>query len=255
MKILFLDIDGVLNNVLDQTRNEDELITENWLCINKANLANVLALIEKFDLKVVISSDWRRNERSLSFIRSVLAKHGIPIFGNTKITNQSRSEEIREWVLENSPKSAIILDDLPASEVHPEMENILFHQTDYRFGFTEEDLYKLFSKLVEQSEMRLGPCKKKINNEIVECIYLYLDSHYTYKWAKINFPIVCIFPERGKPFWAHADKFYRKFISSSLSDIHHSIFESLMDFTEKEQFFSGNFYYSGQSYGYKFILS
>lgn len=134
MNILFLDVDGVLNNTITETH------------FDEFNMRNLEQLVKSLNLKVVISSDWRRSGANLARLRSELEHLGIEIFGTTIISNKKRKNEIRHWLKTNVWSRAIVLDDLGKEECDPRFPNCIFHQTQYQFGLTEEDLDKISEK-------------------------------------------------------------------------------------------------------------
>jgi hypothetical protein len=98
MKVIFLDIDGVLNSVKSMTESgdrkwSDEPVIENigWL-----NL-----IIEKTNAKIVISSTWRHGNCASLFDRYF---HALGIIGEvidvTPRLDSYRGTEIKCWLLE-----------------------------------------------------------------------------------------------------------------------------------------------------------
>lgn len=128
MNILFLDVDGVLNNAIIDS------------CFSSFNMKNLQHLVNSLSLNVVISSDWRRSGSNLALLRSELNYWNIEIFGTTIISNGLRKNEIKHWLKTNSWSKALILDDLSNDEVNPDIQNCIFHQTDYNLGLTEQDV-------------------------------------------------------------------------------------------------------------------
>jgi hypothetical protein len=129
--ILFLDVDGVLNNFI--SIHEEPF--------DQFNLTNLKLLCDKISPKIVLSSDWRRRPQDIARVRSELLFHNLEIFDSTPL-GLSRRDEIAEWLEKNEWDFALILDDMPASECDPLMTNVLFYQTDFILGFTEEDADK-----------------------------------------------------------------------------------------------------------------
>jgi len=68
-KIIFLDIDGVLNCEIDDIQNEFEDISKR--CVKMLN-----TIIKETDAKVVISSVWRNN-RTVDQLQELLEKYGF----------------------------------------------------------------------------------------------------------------------------------------------------------------------------------
>jgi len=128
MKILFLDIDGVLNNVITQTEiyhkgvrlpgsiNPNELYPE----FDVECVANLNEVILKTGAKIVISSMWRTLFENYSYLADYLHFRGVvgEIIGITPNHQQpgtyGRGGEIQEWMNENPDieiESFVIIDD------------------------------------------------------------------------------------------------------------------------------------------------
>lgn len=131
--ILFLDIDGVLNNTISEVH------------FDSFNMANLKRLVEVIQPKIVLSSDWRRSPKTkTTAIETIGAIWPLSDFTPIKLSLHRREDEIAMWLSQNEWDRALIIDD---TECDPKMENVLFHRTDYRFGLTEDDLDSIFEKL------------------------------------------------------------------------------------------------------------
>ena len=113
-KVIFLDIDGVLNSVIyDRIRSKDEgNIDVTRLCLIKKIICATGA-------QIVLSSSWRRHweveidkcDTIGREINSVFGQAGIRIHDKTLIL-QNRAEEITEWLASHPDvHSYVILDD------------------------------------------------------------------------------------------------------------------------------------------------
>lgn len=143
---IFLDIDGVCNNTMNETY------------FDSFNMANVKDLVEYYGAKVVLSSDWRRNPKNLAVARSELLAIGIKIFDTTPIMSfVFRNQEIKQWLEENADvwDQAIILDDMTDELVDPKLPNAYFFLIDYHFGLTEEDCDKIKSIVRNSQQTRI----------------------------------------------------------------------------------------------------
>lgn len=114
-KVLFLDIDGVLNKLNTQegikettTRLDGQQMVTIYTGVDKKIVNKFLGwLKDKEDLDVVLSSDWRKHDRFME----ILNEHGIYWEGTTEIIGR-RGLEIWEY-LSKRPwyKHIAILDD------------------------------------------------------------------------------------------------------------------------------------------------
>jgi len=104
-KVIFLDIDGVLNLI---PQGEDE-----YGDLFHPHLVNNLkSIIDKTDAKIVITSTWRFS--GLKFIEDMWKHRGLPgeIIGITPhIDICKRGEEIEKWLEKNPIKDYVIIDD------------------------------------------------------------------------------------------------------------------------------------------------
>jgi len=132
-KIIFLDIDGVLNtpswSVKAQTfRTMDP------------KAVNVLQQVVKaHDAQIVISSTWRRLKGWGKEIKAVMKKAGWdnpPIIGRTPPgISFCRGDEIAEWLEENPTKSFVIIDDVDTMQ---ESQKAHFVHCDTFVGLTQD---------------------------------------------------------------------------------------------------------------------
>jgi hypothetical protein len=150
-KIIFLDIDGVLNHLdwmgdfppsLDRN---NESFWKNHLCPD--NIKHLKSLVDKTGADVVISSSWRRavpGEEPYKKIKEWLKDMGcdINIIGQTpqRLSYSERYVEISWWLSENKDKPIdyVILDDI--SDFGPLQHRLV--NTDPLTGLVEEDVEK-----------------------------------------------------------------------------------------------------------------
>jgi len=110
VKILFLDIDGVLNIVsIDEGRDQYGQI------FHKHFVDNLQWIIEQTDAKIVISSDWKSS--GLVIIKEMWKNRNLPgdiIDVTTYLGDDfSRGHEIQDWIdnHRDSIESYVIIDD------------------------------------------------------------------------------------------------------------------------------------------------
>ena len=116
MKVIFIDIDGVLNSsVYDRQRSEKDGN------IDKTRLTLIKGLVDKTGAKIVLSSSWRNHwekdfydcDKVGKEIIADFASAGLEIYDKTpKVGYLERSEEIHMWLKDNPDvKSFVIFDD------------------------------------------------------------------------------------------------------------------------------------------------
>ena len=169
MKVLFLDIDGVLNSenwfgyrlyciknnmfneVINFVNTNDERIKYKLSMIDDRAIANLNRIIEETGCKVVLSSSWRSCvEAENTLTEYILKVKGFKYelydvtprlwFNDFSIR---RGEEIKFWLDKESEKneieSFVILDD-DYSDILPEQMNN-FIQIDGQVGLTDKDVF------------------------------------------------------------------------------------------------------------------
>lgn len=144
MKVVFLDIDGVIATAGNSgsLRRGPESLDSN--CVNQLNL-----LVKNAKCGVVISSSWRRI-MSIQEIENIFREAGyseIPFSSTPKVNkpDMCRGDEIQEWLdyyqdFEKEPIQFVILDD--NSDMGPFKDKLV--QTKITEGLTEE--YRLLAE-------------------------------------------------------------------------------------------------------------
>lgn len=159
MKIIFLDIDGVLNHeyfyrgLSKYPRRKERYISE----INRESVENLNLIIERTGASVVLSSSWRILH-SIEDVQSYLNEQGFTgkIIDKTPRLNNKcsyRGNEIILWMQENEKlvgpyynfNSYVILDD-DSDMLYWQRKN--FIHTDRTTGLTERDAKKAINILL-----------------------------------------------------------------------------------------------------------
>lgn len=156
MKVIFLDIDGVLNSQqffikLNQIYSgtgvypapEDKLDPELILRLNR--------LVMESGAKIVVSSSWRIGyHRNLAGLRELFRKRGIvgDVLGITVIDGRIRGLQIREWLetwqrVTEPVESFVILDD--DSDMGPVLDRLV--KTSNETGLTDGDVERALKML------------------------------------------------------------------------------------------------------------
>lgn len=119
-KIVFLDVDGVLNSMpyLEAARS-GQMKNEGEVC--GIYLQRLKEIIEKTGADIVLSSTWRvmkgcedeECREIYQYLESRLNEYGLHIYGQTgDVDKRGRAYEILTWVKENAPDAVFVsLDD------------------------------------------------------------------------------------------------------------------------------------------------
>lgn len=162
MKVIFLDVDGVLNSdeYFDKIKGLNIVGIENEVDVSKIKLLK--KAIQETGAKVVISSSWRY-KRNGQYLEQLLIKNGI-FPAKTPFLKNQRGLEIRQWLKE-----------------HPDIEDFVIIDDEIFDSYDEELMKKLikisngngksFGKGLEQKDVeeiikRLGRRKRREEEEI-----------------------------------------------------------------------------------------
>jgi HAD domain in Swiss Army Knife RNA repair proteins len=151
MKVIFLDIDGVLNSHVFledlQKRTSGKLFTiddtQSWEeMIDPVCVARLERLVTASEAKVVISSSWRHAHDWMK-MRALLHRRGFTgeVISQTpaKLSLDHRGAEIQMWLddfKEEPVESFVILDD--TTDMEPFMERLV--RTSLYTGLADEDV-------------------------------------------------------------------------------------------------------------------
>lgn len=154
-KVIFLDIDGVLNSGawIERMQGEVTELGEPVTFQNSLDREAVKVLnkaIERTGAAVCVSSSWRLCY-TMAHIRGMLNRHGFVglVFDKTPRRTEfpcRRGNEIQDWLNEHPEvTNFVIIDD------GSDMEHLLHKlvQTDFQFGLEERNLEDLVKQLNE----------------------------------------------------------------------------------------------------------
>lgn len=134
-RVLFLDVDGVLNSHKTGGR----------YALKKNCLRRLQRIVEETSCEIVLSSTWRRDEYAFKRLCKVLSYRGISILDKTiYIPSGPRGLEIEEWLHRNPTEKYAILDD-DSDMLDTQLKN--FFQTDGDYGLTETIAYRVIFHL------------------------------------------------------------------------------------------------------------
>lgn len=131
MKVLFLDVDGVLNHttfIRDHARNHNNLFA-----IDPEKVILLQEIVFKTDCKIVLSSTWRHSTEGVAVLLTHLRAKDLDIWSAIPKFCRSRARAIKSWlgVHEEVTHFAILDDDGDANFGEG------FFQTHMDTGLTE----------------------------------------------------------------------------------------------------------------------
>ena len=151
MKILFLDVDGVLNNNLTRT-----ITFDGWCFVDDYLVKRLKRIIDATGAKIVLSSTWRdgwnredesKNEPFFNQLRNKLKEYGMEIWDALPMPMRpSRGTAINEWFelhKDLNIESFVILDDWYDMGIY--RDHLI--QISGSIGLTNEDVNEAISFL------------------------------------------------------------------------------------------------------------
>lgn len=121
-KIIFLDVDGVLNSIENTIRVVDKLrrkkmpirsLSIYYVPFRRTCLKNLARIVRRTGAKVVVTSTWRTDKEHMAVLKARLAEYGVPVYDCTRRFGD-RGAEIKEWLSEKRDISGVryvVLDD------------------------------------------------------------------------------------------------------------------------------------------------
>lgn len=112
---IFLDIDGVLNNI-KHYRKQHEKYGGRFFCqnmpFNPKSIENLRKVVKRFDAKIVLTSSWRKSAPCMTVLEARLCEYGLKIYDKTGDVG-SRCNEIVDWMFAHTKddEAYIIIDD------------------------------------------------------------------------------------------------------------------------------------------------
>lgn len=138
MKIIFLDIDGVLNY------QASEAVYRGGIGISRDNVEVLRYIVEQTGAEIVLTSTWKKwweksnnKHPSGAYIDKMLGESGIKVYDKTPGSVVERGQGIDEYLKTHKVDSWIVIDD----EIFPDFEQFgilprLVKPSFYRAGLT-----------------------------------------------------------------------------------------------------------------------
>ena len=156
-KVVFLDIDGVLNSNFWNENHQREI--SDGTLIDESKIKLLCKLIEKTEAEIILHSGWKYwfdsdlkpLRREAENLRILLEKEGVAIAGvtpdhateeirKTKKFSLVKADEILAWLKQQEEIDRwVVLDDLDLHNAEIEKHQV---KTDQSIGLTAEDVEK-----------------------------------------------------------------------------------------------------------------
>lgn len=165
---IFLDIDGVLNNMnywnkCFKRHHIKGIMSMHCFpfdpkCLNNLMKLNQELKNQNYNVKIVLSSTWRLNQIDTEIVNSRLAEYGMRIFAKTiSLSSGNRGLEIKNFLDNEKYEKAenfLIIDD-EIKDIQEQFEEKYIIHTDFNTGFDSKKLQQAINKLkeVQKNEM------------------------------------------------------------------------------------------------------
>lgn len=159
MKVIFLDVDGVLNSAMYEASCTDNC-TDGYIDLSRVKL--LADIVNAADAKIVLSSTWRVDWDKSSelcgedgkYINQCLAMYGLDVMDKTPFISlfSDRRKEILTWISHHRSEveSFVILDDITGG--WNELSGRVVITNPEGYGLEEEHMQKaleLLNRLVK----------------------------------------------------------------------------------------------------------
>lgn len=138
MKVIFLDVDGVLNNADWSVRmmKEEGINTYSEDLLYEKSLRCLAQIVKATDAKIVVSSTWRFDRTAMSHLQEQLEAHGMEIYDVTPHIG-IRGQDIDIWLMDHDDVDGfVILDD--DTDMEPNAGHLV--QTTWEHGLCSEHI-------------------------------------------------------------------------------------------------------------------
>lgn len=151
-RVIFLDVDGVLNNGSWAMEMYDKGIRvyRDGILYEPA-LERLKRIVDATDAQIVVSSSWRQVPNAYDNLRDWLSKYGMTIWDKTPYIGTCRGDDITAWFNRNPGEwSYVILDDEDDMDGH--MDHLV--QTDFDVGLIDTDVERAMIILSREPEWK-----------------------------------------------------------------------------------------------------
>ncbi len=156
IKVIFLDIDGVLNSYDWRLKNREENDGE-IKCLDEKPIEILSRIVKVSGAKIVLSSSWRTkdpNDVYIKILNQKFEKFSISILDSTgrRKNKYPRGWEIRDWIKNNRNKynieSFVVIDDDSQGIVNHKKTLLPYYvKTSFKDGLKEEHVDKILHVL------------------------------------------------------------------------------------------------------------
>lgn len=128
MKYIFLDVDGVLNNIRHY-KKQHKKYGGRFICksmpFNPRSLRNLQRIVKHTKANIILTSSWRRSKECRTVLDARLAEYGLKIHDITEFIDGDRGREIACYI--NSKEIGLVFDGSRIIIIDDEIKDIKRH--------------------------------------------------------------------------------------------------------------------------------
>ena len=172
-RVLFLDVDGVLNNGSWAARMYEQGVrTYRDDLLYEPSLEQLKRIINTTGALIVVSSAWRQIPASYQHLLDWLKKYGLEAYDKTPYVGSIRGDDITAWFTRHPGKwQYVILDDDDDMDCH--MDHLV--RTDFETGLSEHDADRCID-ILTNGPAKLSLCEPQSQEE-KRMFYITGDTH------------------------------------------------------------------------------
>lgn len=167
MKVIFLDVDGVLNSrqwyINNHNRHPERCGADT--AINPRFVRNLKKIVNKTKAKVVLSATCRQEVKKSKhhYLRRIFKQYGIEIYDYTPYTGMERGIDIQEWLNRHLDVTNIVILDDDSDMCH--LEEYLVKTKFGSFKKSSDGTWRII-RIPFWWFFNEGLCKKKVKEAI-----------------------------------------------------------------------------------------
>lgn len=142
MNIVFLDVDGVLNDE-NYIKKCNKKINKDWcFCFeqvpfNPRSLKNLQMIVDNTNAKIVLTSTWRLKQSHMFVLKARLSEYGLTIDDKTDFINWSaRGQEISKYLSKCPQNTKYVVIDDEVCDIVTEIDKKNVVKINPKFGLT-----------------------------------------------------------------------------------------------------------------------
>lgn len=152
MKVIFLDIDGVLNSTQywESIQDEKRTMPEMEFELDPKCIMNLKKIVDATNAKIVVTSTWKRIPEKMNKFERYIPQYGLHVYDKTPCYPDAihRGDEIRQYLEKHRSEvdKFILIDDEEYPDFN-ELTNYLVKTNFYEYGLGQKHVKQAIQML------------------------------------------------------------------------------------------------------------